>query len=100
MCVNDIACAGGEPLFFLDYIACGKNEPVKIARIVSGVAEGLGVAVLPLPLIQPALSAGTVSQFWVAGIRFARRFRLLHHRNKYLTRPMEVMIQLCRQAWE
>lgn len=40
MCVNDIACAGGEPLFFLDYIACGKNEPEKIAAIVSGVAEG------------------------------------------------------------
>ena len=40
MCVNDIACAGGEPLFFLDYIACGKNEPKKIATIVSGVAEG------------------------------------------------------------
>ena len=40
MCVNDIACAGGEPLFFLDYIACGKNEPEKIADIVSGVAEG------------------------------------------------------------
>lgn len=40
MCVNDIACAGGEPLFFLDYIACGKNEPEKIAGIVSGVAEG------------------------------------------------------------
>ncbi len=40
MCVNDIACAGGEPLFFLDYIACGKNEPEKIAKIVSGVAEG------------------------------------------------------------
>lgn len=40
MCVNDIACAGGEPLFFLDYIACGKNEPEKIANIVSGVAEG------------------------------------------------------------
>lgn len=40
MCVNDIACAGGEPLFFLDYIACGKNEPQKIASIVSGVAEG------------------------------------------------------------
>lgn len=40
MCVNDIACAGGEPLFFLDYIACGKNEPQKIATIVSGVAEG------------------------------------------------------------
>ena len=40
MCVNDVACAGGEPLFFLDYIACGKNEPEKIAGIVSGVAEG------------------------------------------------------------
>ncbi len=40
MCVNDIACAGGEPLFFLDYIACGKNEPTKIAAIVKGVAEG------------------------------------------------------------
>ena len=40
MCVNDIACAGGEPLFFLDYIACGKNYPEKIASIVSGVAEG------------------------------------------------------------
>ena len=40
MCVNDIACAGGEPLFFLDYIACGKNYPEKIADIVSGVEEG------------------------------------------------------------
>lgn len=40
MCVNDIACAGGEPLFFLDYIACGKNYPEKVATIVKGVAEG------------------------------------------------------------
>ncbi len=40
MCVNDIACAGGEPLFFLDYIACGRNIPERIATIVSGVAEG------------------------------------------------------------
>lgn len=40
MCVNDIACAGGEPLFFLDYIACGKNVPEKIADIVKGVSEG------------------------------------------------------------
>ena len=40
MCVNDIACAGGEPLFFLDYIAIGKNEPEKVASLVSGVAEG------------------------------------------------------------
>lgn len=44
MCVNDIACAGGEPLFFLDYIACGKNYPEKIATIVSGVAEGCKMA--------------------------------------------------------
>ncbi len=40
MCVNDVACAGGEPLFFLDYIACGRNYPEKIAEIVKGVAEG------------------------------------------------------------
>ena len=40
MCVNDVACAGGEPLFFLDYIACGKNDPEKIATIVKGVANG------------------------------------------------------------
>ena len=40
MCVNDVACAGGEPLYFLDYIACGKNYPEKIAAIVSGVCEG------------------------------------------------------------
>jgi phosphoribosylformylglycinamidine cyclo-ligase len=44
MCVNDIACAGGEPLFFLDYIACGKNEPEKIATIVKGVADGCKMA--------------------------------------------------------
>lgn len=40
MCVNDIVCLGAEPLFFLDYIACGKNEPEKIASIVSGIADG------------------------------------------------------------
>ena len=40
MCVNDILCQGAKPLFFLDYIACGKNYPEKIAQIVSGVAEG------------------------------------------------------------
>lgn len=44
MCVNDIACAGGEPLFFLDYIACGKNIPEKIESIVKGVAEGCKMA--------------------------------------------------------
>ena len=44
MCVNDIVCAGGEPLFFLDYIACGKNHPEKIASIVKGVAQGCKMA--------------------------------------------------------
>ena len=44
MCVNDIACAGGEPLFFLDYIACGKNKPEKIAEIVKGVADGCAMS--------------------------------------------------------
>ena len=44
MCVNDIACAGGEPLFFLDYIACGRNYPEKIAAIVKGVAKGCKMA--------------------------------------------------------
>ncbi|MBO7710404.1 MAG: phosphoribosylformylglycinamidine cyclo-ligase [Lachnospiraceae bacterium] len=44
MCVNDIVCCGGEPLFFLDYIACGRNYPEKIAQIVSGVAEGCAQA--------------------------------------------------------
>ena len=44
MCVNDVVCAGGEPLFFLDYIACGKNYPEKIAEIVKGVAEGCSQA--------------------------------------------------------
>ena len=40
MCVNDVLCCGAKPLFFLDYIACGKNDPARIASIVSGVAEG------------------------------------------------------------
>ncbi len=40
MCVNDVVCCGAQPLFFLDYIACGKNVPEKIAQIVAGVAEG------------------------------------------------------------
>ena len=40
MCVNDIICGGAAPLFFLDYIACGKNDPVRIAEIVTGITEG------------------------------------------------------------
>ena len=43
MCVNDVACAGAKPLFFLDYVAVGKNEPERVAAIVSGVAEGLSL---------------------------------------------------------
>ena len=67
--------------------------------ILSGVAEGLGVAALPLSLVQPAIGAGQVSQFWMEGIRCARQFRLLYHQNKYLTRPMQTMIRLCEEAW-
>ncbi len=44
MCANDIVCAGAAPMFFLDYIACGKNDPQKIAKIVSGVADGCKMA--------------------------------------------------------
>ena len=74
-------------------------QSISTQTLVSGVAEGLGMAVLPLSLIQPALSAARVSQFRVEGIQFTRRFRLLYHRNKYLARPMETMIQLCRESW-
>lgn len=74
-------------------------QSISTQTLVSGVAEGLGVAVLPLSLVQPALDGGSVRQFWVEGMRFTRRFRLLYHRNKYLTRPMEAMIRLCRETW-
>ena len=49
MCVNDIICCGAKPLFFLDYIACGRNIPEKIASIVSGVAEGCVQAGCAIP---------------------------------------------------
>ena len=73
MCVNDIACAGGEPLFFLDYIACGKNEPEKIAKIVSGVAEGcrqsgaalIGGETAEMPGFYPAEEYETVYGFLI-----------------------------------
>ena len=74
-------------------------QSISTQALISGVAGGLGVAVLPLSLIRPALDRGSVCQFWVEGIRFTRRFRLLYHRNKYLTRPMEAMIRLCRETW-
>ena len=69
MCVNDIACAGGEPLFFLDYIACGKNEPEKIATIVSGVAEGCKQSGAPLIGVETAEMPGfsPVDEYDLAG---------------------------------
>lgn len=54
---------------------------------------------LPLSLVRPALEAGDICRFQVPGIRFVRRFRLLRHPNKYLTRPMHALIQLCRGTW-
>lgn len=74
-------------------------QSISTQTLVSSAAAGLGLAVLPLPLIQPALDAGTIRRFWVEGVSFTRRFRLLYHQNKYLTRPMESMIRLCRAAW-
>ncbi|MCI8819259.1 MAG: hypothetical protein HFG04_08965 [Oscillibacter sp.] len=74
-------------------------QSISTQALVSGVAEGLGIAVLPLSLVRPALEAGTVCRFQVPGVQFVRRFRLLHHQNKYLTRPMRAMIQLCEDAW-
>ena len=71
-------------------------QSISTQTLVRGVAEGLGVAVLPLSLIQPSLDAGIIRQFWVEGVSFSRRFRLLYHENKYLTRPMKDMIRLCR----
>ena len=53
MCVNDIICCGAKPLFFLDYIACGKNIPEKIASIVSGVCEGCVQSGLHLSAVKP-----------------------------------------------
>lgn len=67
--------------------------------ILSGVAAGLGLAALPLSLVQPAIDAGQVSQFWMEGVRCTRQFRLLYHQNKYLTRPMREMIRLCQETW-
>lgn len=74
-------------------------QSISTQTLVSAVAEGLGIAVLPLSLIQPAFERGSVCRFWVDGIQFTRRFRLLYHRNKYLTRPTETLIRLCRETW-
>ena len=100
------AAAEGWPAPFCACPVCsyaraarGRNLRTRTQALIGGVAGGLGVAVLPLSLIRPALDRGSVCQFWVEGIRFTRRFRLLYHRNKYLTRPMEAMIRLCRETW-
>ena len=58
MCVNDVACSGAKPLFFLDYIACGKNFPEKIEQIVAGVAEGCVEAGCALSGGEPAEMPG------------------------------------------
>ena len=61
MCVNDIVCGGAAPLFFLDYIACGKNDPVRIAELVSGVAEGCRQAECALVSGETAEHPGTMA---------------------------------------
>lgn len=103
----------GEPFLFREKGSAGRDlmdstlrangvavcplwQSISTQALVSSVAEGLGLAVLPLSLVQPALNTGTICRFWVDGIRFTRQFRLLYHQNKYLTRPMKAMIGLCR----
>ncbi len=103
----------GEPFLFREKGSAGRDlvdstlrangvavrplwQSISTQSLVSSVAEGLGLAVLPLSLVQLALNAGTICRFWVDGIRFTRQFRLLYHQNKYLTRPMKAMIGLCR----
>lgn len=78
---------------------CPLWQSISTQTIVSGVAEGLGVAVLPKSLVQSALEAHTVSRFYVEHIQFTRRFRLLYHEQKYLTRPMKTLIHLSQCAW-
>lgn len=102
----------GRPLLFRERGSAGRDlvestlkahgvevrplwQSISTQTLVSNAAEGL--AVLPLPLIQPALNAGIIRQFRVEGMVF--QFRLPYHQNKYWTRPMETMIQLCQEAW-
>ena len=77
MCVNDVACAGGEPLFFLDYIACGRNFPEKIAAIVKGVAEGCRQAGAALVGGETAEHPGLMpeEEYDLAGFAFVRHVR-------------------------
>ncbi len=75
MCANDVACSGAKPLFFLDYIACGKNVPEKIAAIVAGVAEGCVQAGCALIGGETAEMPGfyPVDEYDVAGFAWAWR---------------------------
>ena len=95
MCVNDIACAGGEPLFFLDYIACGKNEPEKVATLVSGVAEGCVQSGCALIGGETAEHPGTMSadDYDLAGfaVGIVDRAKIIDHDRM---RPGDVVIAL------
>ena len=73
-------------------------QSISTQTLLSAVGQGLGLAVLPLSLTEPALWAGTVSRFQVEGIQVKRRYRLLYHQNKYLTRPMEELMRLCASS--
>ena len=73
-------------------------QSISTQTLISGVIEGLGLAILPLPLVQMPLNAGIIRQFWVKDISFTRRFRLLYHENKYLTCPMRDMIRICQET--
>ncbi len=73
-------------------------QSISTQSLISAVAAGLGVAALPLPLVQRSVELGEVSLFAVEGLRLGREYRLIHHKNKYLTRPMKAMMKLVAQS--
>ena len=95
MCVNDVICCGAKPLFFLDYIACGKNVPEKIASIVAGVAEGCVQAETALIGGEPAENHGMIPEdaYDHAGfsVGIVDKQRSL---NRETVRPGDVMLAL------
>ena len=107
---------GAEPFLFRERGSAGRDlvestlrsrgievrplwQSISTQALISGVAEGLGLAVLPLSLVRPDIDAGEIARFWIEDLRCTRQFRLLYHQNKYLTRPMQTMIRLCEEAW-